>query len=488
MKKTKLNNILSEIILLVLTIVTLSACGGGGSPSSKTKPLAPLSPSNYRPTAPLMPLNPALRPINPPLSPINPPLDPIFPPIKPINPIHALWAKQVGESDGITQGYGISADHNDNSYVTGTTDIGISGESQNGKQDYFVAKHDESGNLLWAKQVGAKGGTTIGWGITTDQNNNSYVIGSTTLGISGRVQHGKEDYFIAKYNESGNEVWTRQIGNTDDGHTAGFGITADKNGNSYVVGTTTAGIFGQSQHGYEDYIIVKYDESGNEVWAKQIGESKGYSVARSVKVDKNGNSYIAGWTTVGLSGESQNGLSDFFVTKYDKDGKLVWAKQVGAKNGNAEASDINISQDDNIYITGDTDTTLAESQFGTIDLFVAKYDEFGNKIMLSQHGESGGFTRGSGIGLDSNNNVYVSGSTNIDLNGHPHNADSYFFVTKADNTGKILWDDGSEMGYSEANGIAVTQNGNFYTIGHTDISIFGQKKRGLNDYFIVKYH
>lgn len=479
MKTMKVNKLISDVILLILCIITVSACGSG-SATKDTKALANLTPGYKPPTAPLEPLNPALRPINPPISPILPPLEPITSP-------HIIWAQQVGESTGITEGNGITVDQNDDIYVTGTTTVGLSGQTQHGYQDYLIAKYNKSGGFLWSRQVGAKGGITIGRGITADQNNNSYVTGSTSVRVSAQTQQGNDDCFIAKYDEYGNEEWTAQVGRKD-GFSAGFAITADKEGNSYVAGATAGGITGQFQHGTVDYFIAKYNKSGHLLWAQQVGESTGFSIARSVRIDKDGNSYVTGWTTVGLSGESQIGLSDYFIAKYDKDGKLVWAKQFGVKNGNAEANDINISQSNYIYIIGDTDGTLGESKFGIIDLFLAKYDESGNKIMLLQNGESGGFTYGSGIGFDKESNVYIAGSTNIDIDGHPHDKDSYYFVSKANSHGKILWDDGAQSGYSFANGLAVTPNGNLYVTGYTNISIFDQKQHGFTDYFIAKYH
>ena len=50
------------------------------------------------------------------------------------------WTKQVGASGGNTYGYGISVDISGNSYVTGYTNVGISGQAQQGTTDYFIAK------------------------------------------------------------------------------------------------------------------------------------------------------------------------------------------------------------------------------------------------------------------------------------------------------------------------------------------------------------
>ena len=52
---------------------------------------------------------------------------------------------------------------------------------------------------MWTTQVGTSGGSTAGYGISTDISQNIYVAGLTNKGISGQPQNGLWDYFITKY-------------------------------------------------------------------------------------------------------------------------------------------------------------------------------------------------------------------------------------------------------------------------------------------------
>jgi outer membrane protein assembly factor BamB len=283
-----------------------------------------------------------------------------------------IWSKQVGTSGGYTYGRGITIDYSGNVYVTGYTNIGISGQKQNGSYDYFIAKYDMNGNLIWSKQVGALGGYTYGQGITADNTGNIYVTGSTNVGISGQIQTGLGDYFIAKYDTLGNLIWTKQVG-ASGGGAGGKGITTDNNGNIYVTGSTNVGLSGQVQNGFNDYFIARYDINGNFIWSRQVGAYFGNTFGTGISTDSSGNIYITGWTTVGISGQKQNGRNDYFVAKYDQYG-LAWTTQVGTAGGNTYGYGINTDISGNIYVAGSTDIGISgQIQNGSQNYFIAKY-------------------------------------------------------------------------------------------------------------------
>ena len=77
-------------------------------------------------------------------------------------------------------------------------------------------------------------------------------------------------------------------------------ITADASGNVYAAGWFTQtpivyGAFSLNNNGTgstHDCLIVKYDPSGNVLWAKKAGGIN-RDLARSVAVDASGNAYVA---------------------------------------------------------------------------------------------------------------------------------------------------------------------------------------------------
>src|SRR6266478_3524366 len=98
----------------------------------------------------------------------------------------------------------------------------------------------QSPNWLWAKSAGGTI-TDVGVGITTDAGGNVYAagyfisssiaFGTTTL---ANVQAGNSDIFLVKYDASGNVLWAKSAGST--GYDSGNGISTDSGGNVYVTG------------------------------------------------------------------------------------------------------------------------------------------------------------------------------------------------------------------------------------------------------------
>ena len=111
--------------------------------------------------------------------------------------------------------------------------------------------------------------------------------------------------------------WNKQLG-TSEADIA-YGIAADGSGNVYITGYTQGGLDGNSNTGVNDIFSVKYDSSGTKQWTRQLGTST-IDFAYGVAVDGSGNVYITGETSGGLDGNSNTGMNDIFLVKYDPAG------------------------------------------------------------------------------------------------------------------------------------------------------------------------
>src|SRR5688572_5244409 len=92
-----------------------------------------------------------------------------------------IWAVGTG-SVNADQSYDLAADHNGNSYVTGSFKDTITFGtftlfSNDFSTDIFVVKFDPSGNVLWAKNAGSPG-EDKGSGIAIDSSGNCFVTGT----------------------------------------------------------------------------------------------------------------------------------------------------------------------------------------------------------------------------------------------------------------------------------------------------------------------
>jgi len=402
------------------------------------------------------------------------------------------WIRQGGAQGGVTQGNGIDVDKEGNSYITGETTTGISGQALNGVVDFFIAKYDPAGKLQWTRQAGANEGETYGQGIRVDNAGNSYVTGDTNTGLAGQKQTGEVDYFLAKYDREGIVQWIRQSG-ASGGATHARGISIDNAGNSYVTGSADSAMSGQAKNGSTDYFIAKYDPEGKLQWTKQFGVKGLYShtQAHAIHVDNLGNSYVTGDTNAALTGQVQQGGTDYFVAKHDATGELLWVRQVGAtgdSNGTAMGENIGVDSAGNSYITGSTFTSISgQEKKGELDYFIAKYDPLGTLQWTRLDGGSGGWTSGLGISVDSAGNSQVTGNTNVGIAGQALHGRWDYFVAHYDTEGKLQWttQNGVHGGNTFARGIRVDNRGYTHVAGNTDSSLSDQTSNGSLDYFIA---
>ncbi len=175
---------------------------------------------------------------------------------------HCLWAKEPLGNGGELS-YGISLEVNGDCYVTGTFQQAIAFDTTNlvsyGDWDIFLAKYDNNGKVIWAKQAGG-GRRDVAGNISIDAKGDCYVTGhfmdTASFGSFNLISRGDYDMFAAKYDHSGNCLWVQQAGgeSTDDGH----GIRVDANSNSYITGIYTGtakfGTFQLSTNNYGAFI------------------------------------------------------------------------------------------------------------------------------------------------------------------------------------------------------------------------------------------
>ena len=286
---------------------------------------------------------------------------------------NVIWVKGIGANHYTDQvaGYGITTDASGNMYTTGILSGSVTFGTQTiyntGGVDMFLAKFNSMGNSIWAKGVH---GTTTNTGIfsnelATDIFGNLFVTGhfiGQTLYFDLDTLHnsGDHDFFLAKYDSSGNELWARGAGGTLQDY--GNCVTTDTHGNIYATGffyspSITFGTITltNSNSGNPDVFIVKYDSTGNLLWAKNgIGISAGYGIV----TDDSNNVYI------GISGSSAAMVFDtltihaptgspdpMYVVKYNPSGNAVFGFCL--KSGGDDECGIAKGPLGSLYVGGD---------------------------------------------------------------------------------------------------------------------------------------
>ena len=157
-------------------------------------------------------------------------------------------------------------------------------------------------------------------GLSIDSNGNSYVAGKVWGSLTGYTSQGNYDAFIGKYDNLGNRLWIKQFGTSQEDRVSG--IVTDINGNIYAIGTTFGSLSGNTNQGLGDIFLGKYDALGNELWIKQFGTSNSDS-GTGISLDSNGNIFVTGTTSGSLLGNTNQGSSDAFIAAFDSNGNLL---------------------------------------------------------------------------------------------------------------------------------------------------------------------
>ena len=185
------------------------------------------------------------------------------------------------------------------------------------------------------------------WELEKDARGNLYAAGNTNGTVNGK-RFGDQDMIVYKFDKNGDLLKSVILGTDSTDNLSR--IYVDKNMNIYMAGNTK-GKLGSNSFGNWDYFIMKLDSNFNEIYTFQFGTDK-RDYCRDFKIDKNGNIFICGYT-MGNPGRENIGLTDAFVTKYSKEGKLLKIWQFGTDQYD-DANCLSIDKNENIYLAGTT--------------------------------------------------------------------------------------------------------------------------------------
>ena len=310
----------------------------------------------------------------------------------------------------------------------------------------------------WTRQFGTIG-PAVDIAQAADADGNTYVAGSTSGVLPGQSSAGGTDAFVRKYNSSGDEVWTRQFGTI--GADQAFAISVDASG-VYVAGAAGRPLPGQTSTGGTDAFVRKYDHDGQQMWTRQFGSSAS-DQALGISVGPSG-VYVAGRTDGALPGQASAGGTDAFVRSYDSSGILIWTHQFGT-DGFDQAFGVVVDGAGYAYVAGQTDGSLpGQANQGGFDAFVRQFDASGTAVWTRQFGTPA-LDQALGISVDAGG-VYAAGATGGAL-AQPNVGLQDAFVRKYDLSGNQVWT--RQFGTSlndQAFGISLDASG-AYVVGAT---------------------
>jgi len=239
-------------------------------------------------------------------------------------------------------------------------------------QGIYLLKTDISGNQVWKKTYGDsdESGVEIGMSVIESSDNSYVIAGATTI-------NGASIVALMKTDLNGDTLWTRSYG-------PGWGISVAETSDSCYI------LLYDSQEGAS---LIKTDLNGDTLWTRSYGTA-GAMFSGSV-IESNNGDYVL----TGGFGEEPYSTG---IIKVDDNGDTLWTKRYDIGKG---GSSIIESTDGGYVIVGDIEWNSYSSWLIKTDvngdmIWTETYEDsnsFGGSVIESNNG---GFVIGGGVGSD----------------------------------------------------------------------------------------
>ncbi len=357
-----------------------------------------------------------------------------------------MYSTYLGGSDGDDRGYAVAVNSLGQACVVGhsnSTDFPTVSPlqgSNNGTEDFVIAKLSADGSsLLYSTYYGGSG-SDIGNGVAVDGADNIYVIGSTESSdfpLSGTTYDnslgGTKDAAVLKLSADGQSVaYSTYLGGSVND--AGLAIDvipatgeATACGNTLSTDFPTGGNYDDTFGGGTtagDVFVTRFNAAGSAlIYSTYIGGDV-EEAALAISLDTAGNAFLCGYTgssnfpAVNAFSPSPNGNLEGFVCKLAADGNsLLYSTYLGGANIDIAAG-IDVDHLGYAYVTGNTFSInyptkdAFDASFANLaDVFITCFAEAGDTLIYSSYLGGSGYEFGYGIAVDTGQNAFLGGYT-----------------------------------------------------------------------------
>jgi hypothetical protein len=274
------------------------------------------------------------------------------------------WEKFYG---GIGRDFGSDVKiTSDGGYIiTGST-----GSYGNGKQDVWLIKTDENGEMLWDKTFG---------GVEWDHGNELLITSDGGYLIIADSEHtggpsGKA--WLIKTDSAGNKLWDKIFGPV--GHNSGNSIDFTSDGGIIIIGSS----YVPGETDSYDAWLIKTDIDGNKLWDKKF---EGTDFGSDIQETSDGGFIIIGTLNY------EHPISKIWLAKTDSNGDIIWDKIIDKFAEDQRGMSVRQTSDGGFIIVGES---LLDNPYGFCPIIFKTNNagdeewnhflkEFGNDVLFS---------------------------------------------------------------------------------------------------------
>lgn len=353
--------------------------------------------------------------------------------------------------------------------------------------------------ILSDKALGGTGVDQCNAAIKTGDG--GYILGGTsTGGVNGDKSEpsmGGFDFWVIKIDASGNKVWDKTFGGSDQDQL--YTIVKTMDGGYLLAGTSRSGVSAhksEPSRGIVDYWVIKIDANGNKLWDKTLGTDNWETFGGAVEM-ADGSYLITGHTegsNTGDRSEPSRGSSDLWVVKLSPIGNIVWEKVVGGSWADYIYGVV-ANPDGYVYLAAGSSSPISfdrtSTPIGSYDLWLVKMDISGNIAWDRSYGGTwDDFPRS--IACAANGDLLIGGYSNSPPSGTKTSSaygNEDFWLVRINTSGTQLW----EKSFGTAQGewpatIGETSEGYIVASGYSPHPASGDKSQnsfGTNDFWMI---
>jgi|GEM_PF-3789577 len=267
----------------------------------------------------------------------------------------------------------------------------------------------------------------------TDSDGNTSVAGwyFGTLVLGDKTYTGSgssnSNYFIARFNASGEVLWSKTVTGTSSS-VGVSGIYTDQDGNTYITGEIRVSTnykdgtvnFGDGQSLTQSWrwefsnFVCKYSPTGAVLMKKFY---TGYSAdpATAFQVSSHGYMLVKGTLLDVYNRDPSDYFGNDSLKCYNPSGQLVWKTSLKPKNTSSSATMRLLADDDKLWVAGEWDTSQQLSlsgqtySIGENELFLAAYDPASGTMLALRPTKTRLSYTGSKLAVR-NGQLYIFGS------------------------------------------------------------------------------